>query len=157
MTDPRAADDPSCHLAVHVEYRYDPEADTLELRKDKLVVDLVSGHCVVRSHDPEVSQLARVDQAHETHVLEPPAGKAPDLTKSDVKKPIPKKLSKKVVPLDPQTSFNTVGKKLPPPVNTKQAPVDNIFQANDSQQAQNAPAPQAQPQAPPPQVQRQKN
>jgi len=155
MVDPRAADDASCHLSVHVEYRYDPDADQLALRKDKLVVDFVDGHCVVRSHDPDTSQLGRVDQAHENHVIVPPAGQAPKL---DVK-PIPKKpsqkLSKKVVPLDPQTPFNSVSKQTPRTVNTKQQAVDNVFQGGDGQQAQNAPA-QPQPQQAPP-VQRQKN
>src|SRR5258706_704828 len=74
MVDNRAPDDPSCHLGVHVEYLYDPDADTLELHRDKVKVDFNGGHCVVHSHDPETTPLARVDQAHDTSVLEPPAG-----------------------------------------------------------------------------------
>ena len=74
-------------------------------------------------------------------MLAPPAGPAPLDVKRIPKKPA-QKLSKKVVPLDPQTPFNTVSKQTPKTVNTKQQAVDNVFQGGDSQQAQ--PAPQVQ-------------
>jgi hypothetical protein len=135
MVDSRAPDDPSCHLAVHVEYRYDPDADTLELHRDRVKVDLVDGHCIVRSHDPETSALVRVDEPRETHELAPPAGLPPANAKPTSKKLQTVKKPSKVIP------FDTVGKKPPSPyTNTKQAPVENIFQAGDSQQAQNPPA-----------------
>ena len=145
MVDPHAPDDPSCHIAVHVEYRYDPAADALELRKDKVKVDFADGHCVVHSHDPETSSLSRVDQARESDVLEPPAGVP--ITK--LQKPVaPKQKKTSVIPLE------TTGKKPPSPyTKLKSAPTDNLFQGGDKQQAQNAPPNQAQPQAQAPQTQ----
>ena len=139
IVDSHAPDDPSCHIAAHVEYRYDPAADTLELHKDKVKIDFANGHCVVHSHDPETSALARVDNARDSDVVEPPAGKVLVKKAPPAKTVVPKKQTA-VIPLE------TTGKKPPSPyTNTKSAPTDNIFQ-NDSQQAQNAPPQQAMPQ-----------
>jgi hypothetical protein len=141
MVDQRAPDDPSCHLAVHVEYRYDADADALALRRDLVKIDFVDGHCVVRSHEPETTALVRVDQPHDTNVLAPPAGlpaqKPRAVTKTLKKQP-------KVLPLDVAKSrpFDAPGKAPPSQfTNTKQQAVDNIYQG-DSQQAANAPGPQ---------------
>src|ERR1043165_7149857 len=36
IVDSRAPNDPACHVKVHVEYRYDPNGDVLEQRRDKV-------------------------------------------------------------------------------------------------------------------------
>ena len=39
VVDPRKPDDPRCHVPVHVEYRYDPQEDVLEQRREKVKID----------------------------------------------------------------------------------------------------------------------
>ncbi len=59
--DERAPDEPSCHLALHAEYHYDPVADALAIRKQRARYDLIDGRCVVDSIDwGEARTLARV-------------------------------------------------------------------------------------------------
>jgi tRNA A-37 threonylcarbamoyl transferase component Bud32 len=174
FVDERAPDDPKCHIRVHVEYRYLPSEDTLELRRDNLKIDLVEGHCVVTARDVATKKLVRADTGRDTREVLAPAGVPPG--KSALK---PRKASK-VLPLDPKAAvqqkidaaanaakkkldqatafknkldaqakanaFDTVGQKPTSPyTNTKNQPADNIYQG-DSQQAQNPPPSQQAPQ-----------
>jgi len=74
VIDPRAPDDQSCHVAVHVEYRYDAARDVLELRRPKVTIDFVGGQCVPRSQDVTPQLLVRVDGAHDSVSIDAPAG-----------------------------------------------------------------------------------
>ncbi|HUS29003.1 MAG TPA: serine/threonine-protein kinase [Kofleriaceae bacterium] len=92
VIDPRKPDDPSCHVPVRVEYRYDPQADVLELRREKVNIDLHQGSCVVRARNIESDLLVHVDQAADEVVISAPAGD-------------PRKLKKQVLPKDPQADL----------------------------------------------------
>ncbi|HVK88245.1 MAG TPA: serine/threonine-protein kinase [Kofleriaceae bacterium] len=77
VIDPRAPNEPSCHIPHRVEYHYEPATDAFELRRERVVVDLVGGSCVKRSAalDPPI-KLARADRRSETErVTLPPVGK----------------------------------------------------------------------------------
>jgi hypothetical protein len=114
VVDPRAPQDPHCHVPVHVEYRYDPEHDVLELHRDTVKIDLQDGSCIVRSRKVEPTRLARVDdQGHDTVEIPAPAWatngpkqEKVDDAVLDKKKP-PTKVTPKqkaVVPLDPRSA-----------------------------------------------------
>jgi hypothetical protein len=66
--------DAACQVPVHLEYRYDPRANTLELQRPVVHIDIVDGHCVPRSHETTIEKLVRVDEAHETIELPAPRG-----------------------------------------------------------------------------------
>ena len=155
VVDPRAPDDSGCHLRVRVEYRYTPSDDVLELRRERVKIDLVEHHCVVRSRTVDADRLVRVDAGHDPADISAPAG-APSQAGQRARKP------GKVLPIDPKAAvqqkldakassnaFDTVGKRPTSPyTTTKNRPVDNIYQG-DSQQAQNPPQPQPQTQVAP--------
>jgi tRNA A-37 threonylcarbamoyl transferase component Bud32 len=69
------ASDPACQVPVHLEYRYDPHDDTLELSRPEVTIDIVNGHCVERTHHDVIEHLDRVDEAHEALVHHAPVGK----------------------------------------------------------------------------------
>jgi hypothetical protein len=69
------ASDPGCQVPVHLEYRYDPHDDTLELSRPEVAIDIVNGHCVERTHHDVIEHLDRVDEAHEALVHHAPVGK----------------------------------------------------------------------------------
>ncbi|MDX2091113.1 MAG: protein kinase [Kofleriaceae bacterium] len=77
MVDPRAPNEPSCHVPHRVEYHYEPATDAFEVRRERVVVDIVNGSCVIRSATLEPPlKLARADQASDTErVSLPPVGK----------------------------------------------------------------------------------
>jgi tRNA A-37 threonylcarbamoyl transferase component Bud32 len=61
--DPHAPDEPTCHVPLKAVYDYDLGGDELELRKERVRLELVNGKCVVADQgwaEPEV--LARVDR-----------------------------------------------------------------------------------------------
>ena len=66
VIDPRAPDDKSCHVAVHVEYRYDAARDVLELRRPKVTIDFVGGQCVPRSRGRDTAGARRGSMVHTT-------------------------------------------------------------------------------------------
>jgi tRNA A-37 threonylcarbamoyl transferase component Bud32 len=109
VIDPRAPGDPRCHVAVRVEYRYDPESDVLELHREKVKIDLRDGSCVVRSRAIEPSRLARVDVVRDEVELLAPAGK-PIAKRPAPAEPPGKKPSKlagdRVLPLDPKAELD---------------------------------------------------
>jgi predicted Ser/Thr protein kinase len=74
VIDPRAPDDKSCHIATHVEYRYNAATDVLELDRPNVKIDFVDGQCVPRSQTIEPVSLIRVDAAHDTVEISAPAG-----------------------------------------------------------------------------------
>jgi serine/threonine-protein kinase len=86
VIDPRAPDDKSCHVAVHVEYRYDAAHDVLELHRPTVKIDFVDGQCVTRSQDVTAQSLIRVDAAHDSVSIDAPAG-VPAAKPRPVKKP----------------------------------------------------------------------
>jgi tRNA A-37 threonylcarbamoyl transferase component Bud32 len=95
VIDPRAPDDKSCHVAVHVEYRYDAARDVLELRRPKVTIDFVGGQCVPRSEDVTPQLLVRVDGAHDSVSIDAPAGTPKPAPPVKSSKP-PVKAAKKV-------------------------------------------------------------
>lgn len=74
VVDPRAPEEPSCHIRMRVVYQYDPMHDVLEQQREKVQVDLHGGTCVVRSRQIEPSRLERVDQPHDTREISAPIG-----------------------------------------------------------------------------------
>jgi len=158
VIDPRAPDDKSCHVAVHVEYRYDAAHDTLELRRPKVTIDFVAGQCVPRSQDVTAQALVRVDGAHDTVSIDAPAG-TPNVVKRSTK-PVPKiqkaPPTKTVIPFDQGgkanaiTSANAKAQSQAPPPPQPQPKIDKQVYNNapdDNAQAQQImPPPQATPQ-----------
>jgi serine/threonine protein kinase len=156
LVDPRAPNEPTCHVPVHVEYRYDPASDVLEQRRDKVKIGFQAGSCVVQAREVEPTRLVRVDRGRDEVELSAPVGrievpesKVPP-TKSPVKptaKTVPKR--GKTIPLDPKASLTQqkvdAGKKKAPP-QQKAAPAKNVGEPQTSAYTppQNANAPQSQ-------------
>jgi len=109
VVDPRAPDEPSCHVTVHVEYRYDPASDALELRRDKLALDLIDGHCVVQRRSVETSALVRADAARDDLEVTAPAG-------DKLVAPPPKSVDTVAKPTSPYTTTKRV--RVPPSKNS---------------------------------------
>jgi hypothetical protein len=157
VVDGRGPNEPSCHIRVHVEYRYDVASDQLEQSRDKLEVDFAGGKCIVQSRETETTQLARAEAVSDVHELDAPVA-APIAPPKQSKK-------QKVVPLDPTTKVtkptmstkqsaksdqqledSTKNQGPAPtkasPTYTKQAPSQAPQQANEPDQQQQAPEPQ---------------
>ncbi|MDB4954375.1 MAG: serine/threonine protein kinase [Myxococcales bacterium] len=113
--DLRAPDDPQCHVRVHVEYRYTPSDDVLELRREKAKIDLVDGRCVLAAKTVETTKLVRVDHNVDTSEIAAPVG-------IPIKSP-QKRKSAKIVPLDPkaalQNKIDAAAKAVKTATNTK--------------------------------------
>jgi tRNA A-37 threonylcarbamoyl transferase component Bud32 len=61
--DERAPAEPTCHVPVRIEYEYEPSADALELRRERVQVDLLDGRCVVVARElGPGDRLPRVDR-----------------------------------------------------------------------------------------------
>ena len=109
--DERAPDEPSCHLTLHAEYRYDPAADALALRKQRAHYALIEGRCVV-DHvawgDPK--PLARVAGAPADEVVAESSAGAGNLDRVGKAPPAQE-------PADepPAKPVRPVGKKAPAP------------------------------------------
>jgi hypothetical protein len=97
IVDPRKPEDPNCHVPVHVEYRYDPQEDVLELRREKVSIDMHAGSCVVRKRHVETDLLVHVDRARDEVEISAPVG-------VPIQKPTTKQ--KKVLPKDPQAELD---------------------------------------------------
>ncbi|MBA3451506.1 MAG: serine/threonine protein kinase [Deltaproteobacteria bacterium] len=152
MIDPDAANEPSCHIPQQLVYTFDPVAQTLILRREEVIHDLVGGKCVKKSSSfapPE--SLTRVDVRSSTdRATLPPAGLPSEEELFDKKRP-----PAKPTPKNAQVSPKKPGPK--PPVDKKQ--LNAIDGSNNSNQVgtlprqnedlgQQAPTPQA----PPPQA-----
>jgi len=74
VIDPRAPDEKSCHIQVHVEYRYDAATDELALRRPTVAIDFVGSQCVARHQELVPQPLVRVDSAHDSVEISAPAG-----------------------------------------------------------------------------------
>ena len=74
VVDPRAPDEPSCHVPVHVEYRYDPAKDALVLRREIVDLDFTDGRCVVHARRVDDKPVARADATTDTIAMPAPAG-----------------------------------------------------------------------------------
>jgi tRNA A-37 threonylcarbamoyl transferase component Bud32 len=118
VIDPRAPDEKSCHIGVHVEYRYDAATDDLVLRRPTVAVDFVAGHCVARHQELAPQRLVRVDAAHDSVEITAPAG---DLSKSKPRAP-----SKKAAIPRPTLSSKSAQKSIVPiaPANTAENKLD---------------------------------
>ncbi|MEO8554977.1 MAG: PEGA domain-containing protein, partial [Kofleriaceae bacterium] len=90
VIDPRAPDAPSCHVAVHVEYRYDAATDALELHRPTVKLDFVDGQCVPRSQEVAPQRLVRVDAPRDSVEIEAPAGGPKNGDGGKTSKPVPK-------------------------------------------------------------------
>ncbi len=91
VVDPHAPDDPTCHQPVHVVYRYDAQADALELDQPVVDMSFIDGHCVAKSTTVQTRMLVRVDVPSETEHLPAPVGTL------RMAKPSPKQLVQKTV------------------------------------------------------------
>ena len=61
FVDERAPDEPSCNIPLRAEYRYQPEVDRLELRRERAQYALVDGHCQLAATSwSEPKPLARI-------------------------------------------------------------------------------------------------
>lgn len=67
VIEPAAPNEPSCHLPHRVEYHYEPAADTLTVRQEKVRHDLVHGRCIIKSaaFAPAIA-LVRADRRSST-------------------------------------------------------------------------------------------
>ncbi len=128
IVDARGPDDPSCHVAVHVEYRYDPDANALELRREVAAIGFAGGHCVVNERRTETSALVRADGEHDIHESRAPAG-------PPIKAVVRKRPPKRAAP-PPKQDVMQVGSK---------NAIDQTARGN-FEQAANAPLPQPAPQ-----------
>ncbi len=121
VIDPRAPDEKSCHIQVHVEYRYDAATDQLVLRRPTVAIDFVGGQCVARRQELVPQGLVRVDAAHDSVEISAPAGTfGKSLSKSPSKqlaKQLTKKPQKSIVPFD-------VGSKGGLPTNSAENKID---------------------------------
>jgi tRNA A-37 threonylcarbamoyl transferase component Bud32 len=146
IVDARGPDDPSCHVAVHVEYRYDPDANALELRREVAAIGFAGGHCVVNERRTEASELVRADGERDVHETPAPAVDVKVIRKRRPKRPPPKQ------PPAPKQDLTQLGTK-----GQQYNALDNSEQAANppppQQQAPNAPVPQPAPQQLTPQQQ----
>jgi len=125
VIDPRAPDEKSCHIRVHVEYRYDAATDELVLRRPTVAIDFVGGQCVARRQELVPQALTRVDAAHDSVEIPAPAGsfskslsQPPSKKSASVKPTAPsKKAQKSIVPFD-------VGSKNGLPTNSAENKID---------------------------------
>ncbi len=76
LVDQRAPYDPACHIPHKVEYQYDPQADALAVRRERVSVDFKEGHCIIVSSDlGSAEALTRVDRGvHDARETMAPAG-----------------------------------------------------------------------------------
>jgi len=95
IIDARAPNDPGCHVKVHVEYRYDPKADVLEQRRDKVKLSFHDGSCTLQSREMEPTILARAD-AIDAIEHDAPVGIPPEAVEKPTKKSVP--VQKNVAP-----------------------------------------------------------
>ena len=128
-------------MPVHVEYRYDPQADELVLHRDTVHIDFQDGSCVVRSREDQAEKLVKVDRPQDEVAIPAPVG-IPDK---------PSKAKQKVVsPKDPldtkkaKTSTN-VGRK---PTLSGKSPPDDLFGSTGSYSKNSQIAPQPQVKSP---------
>ena len=142
VIDPRAPDEKSCHIPVHVEYRYDAALDELVLRRPTVAIDLVSGQCVARRQELVPQRLVRVDTPRDSVDLRAPAG---DLSKS-VRSPSKKATTLKPK-LAPTKSSNKVQKSSAP---FEGASKDAALPANSAQNKSDLPQQQYPRQSPAP-------
>jgi hypothetical protein len=62
--DPRLPDEPSCRVPLKAQYDYDIGGDELELRKERVKLDLVDGKCVIADQGwGDAQPLSRIDRA----------------------------------------------------------------------------------------------
>lgn len=61
FVDERAPDEPSCNIPLRAEYRYEPDLDRLELRRERAQYTLVAGRCQLSATSwSEPRSLARI-------------------------------------------------------------------------------------------------
>ncbi|MFT3699820.1 MAG: protein kinase [Kofleriaceae bacterium] len=161
VIDPRAPDDKSCHVTVHVEYRYDAARDQLQLVRPVAKIDFVDNQCVTRGQTISTEVLTRVDAAKDTVDVPAPAGDLGKLSKMSVppsKKPIAQKATKpdktQVLPFK-QATVNTGKKSKTAQVQDLDEPPTNALpqtNAPDIPQTQVKPTPPTQQRQAPQQV-----
>jgi len=90
--DPRAPDEPSCHVPLQAEYAYDVTTDGLERRTERVQLDFEGGHCaVVVKEWGETITLRRLDVAEHGTWAESSAGAGnPTATVNSVDAPPPR-------------------------------------------------------------------
>ena len=130
LTDERGVRDPSCQISHNIAYQFDPKAETLIVRAERVETARQEGHCIVRQRLPGTPvALIRADRAtDDTRWTQPPVGKPP----IPVKRPN-KKLSQapKVVPAKPTNV--RVPKPQPTQANVVPANANNVDASGDAQ------------------------
>ncbi len=161
VIDQDAPNEPTCHIPQDLVYTFDPAAQTLVLRREEVIHDLIGGKCVRKSASfapPEM--LTRVDVRSSTdRATLPPAGiipdgkpsndaeikKALDAQSKNEKKPAPvKKAPSKKASLfgDQQQSVNNTVGNLPTAPQQQQRDDGAQAPAPQPQQKEVAPDPQ---------------
>jgi tRNA A-37 threonylcarbamoyl transferase component Bud32 len=132
IVDSRAPNEPSCHVPVHVEYRYDPATDDLEQLRDKVKIGFQAGTCIVQSREVEPTRLVRVDRGRDEVEVSAPVGRidvpARNVPAKATSKTAPKQ--DKAIPLDPEASLTQqkVEAKAKPAPQRSAAPAKNVAQ-----------------------------
>jgi tRNA A-37 threonylcarbamoyl transferase component Bud32 len=129
ITDERAHHgEVGCSIPHRIEYKFDPAAETLEVRAEKVETARRNGSCIVVSRSPgDPIKLARADGSHgDTRITQPPVGKPVNVKSDKETDAVPNdtldnKLDgkTKAIPLDK----STIKKPAPPPI--KAPPVNN--------------------------------
>ncbi len=125
--EPRGAADPSCHVPLQAEYRYDPAADALERRTERVRLDFADGRCALRSKEwgSAVALRRMATDADDDGWIESRAGTArASADKAPRRKEVPATVPAKPVQQDAQ---NAAPQKKAPPA--KQAPAQNAKDA----------------------------
>jgi tRNA A-37 threonylcarbamoyl transferase component Bud32 len=155
FVDPRAPDEATCHVPLTAQYDYDTGGDELELRNERVRLDVINGRCVVVEQgwgDPQ--PLTRVDRSADTgtwaesragagpiDVVANPASEPAPAEPIDAKptKPRPKKRPK-IEPPPPQQQQNAAPPTPPPATKGAVKPTTSKV---DPGMSQIAPPPQA--------------
>src|SRR5262249_28194708 len=121
IVDERAPNEPTCHVPVHVEYRYDNRKDQLAMVRPSVDVDFVDGHCTSHPKDASPVVLARVE-AHETHTHLAPGGNSG--SKDSIPYPFPPKDVKQADSKPPPAKPPTKSSRGPTAATTPQKTID---------------------------------
>jgi serine/threonine-protein kinase len=134
-----------CRIPLRVEYRYRAADDALELRRERVAVDDVDGHCVARDRAPgDPEPLVRVDRARGTPTwVAPPAGGPPRSA------PAPRRRApaqaKNSAPADLDLGASNAKKDSPLPATNNQGMPVNAISGGTVPQDQQQQAPQQAP------------
>ncbi|MBS1122087.1 MAG: serine/threonine protein kinase [Deltaproteobacteria bacterium] len=143
LTDDRGEHDPSCQISHRIEYHFDPAADALDVRAERVETARQNGRCIVRTRLPGTPvALARADRAiTDTRWTQPPVGRplTPPVDDARAKKRALDQASKARAVRPPSQKLGNT-KNLPaqvtktPPAQQQQQQLPNLEPQGDSQQ-----------------------